>query len=80
MPQNPARLSLVQRVVFSIPVLGWMLRDVARGGEQELLWFAATLAFSLACATMIFGLPGLVAGMLIMTVLALTAIVLITFG
>lgn len=80
MQENDARPSILQRIVFSVPILGWMLRDVAAGDEQELMWFAVSLAFSLACATLIFGLPGLVVGMLVMTVMALTAIVLITRG
>jgi hypothetical protein len=78
--ENDARPSVLLRLVFSIPILGWMLRDVASGGEQELMWFAVSLAFTLACATLVFGLPGLVIGMLFMTVMALTAIVLITRG
>jgi len=78
--QPPAAPSLARRIAFAIPVLGWMLRDIERGGEEEMLFFAGGVAASLGCATLAFGLPGLVIGMLCMAALVGTAVVFVTFG
>ena len=75
-----ARPSLARRIAFSLPVVGWMLRDLDRGGEEEMLWFAGGVIASLACAVLAFGLPGLVIGMLCMAALVGTAVVFVTFG
>jgi len=68
------------RLLFAIPVLGWMLRDVAEGDDHALGWFALSLAALLAIAALSFGLPGLVVGMLAAAVLTLGTILLITMG
>lgn len=75
-----ARRPFLTRLLFAIPVLGWMLRDVAEGDEQALGWFALSIAALLAIAGLTFGLPGLVAGMLAAAALTLGAILLITRG
>jgi len=79
-PMPRVRRNLLHRVIFAIPVIGWMLRDVAEGDEHTMGWFALTLACSIGVAALVFGLPGLVTAMLFMTVLTLGAILLITFG
>ena len=78
--QPSARPSLAKRVAFSVPLIGWMLRDLERGGEEEMLWFAAGIIASIGCATLAFGLPGLVIAMLCMAALVGAAVVFVTFG
>ncbi len=74
------RRSRLQRLVFAIPVLGWMLRDAAEGDEHALGWFALALASMIGVATLVFGLPGLVLAMLGAAALTLSTILLITMG
>jgi hypothetical protein len=45
-----------------------------------MLFFAGGVVASLACATLAFGLPGLVVGMLCMAALVGAAVVFVTFG
>lgn len=74
------RRPFLTRLLFAVPILGWMLRDVAEGDEHALGWFALTIVALLAIAALSFGLPGLVAGMLAAAVLTLGTILLITMG
>ncbi|MFN3613457.1 MAG: hypothetical protein ACK4WC_02710 [Rubrimonas sp.] len=74
------RRSLALRLVFAVPVLGWMLRDMAEGDDQAIMWFAVTVICALACAALLFGLPGLVMGMIGMAVFTLIMVLLVTTG
>ncbi|SDZ79089.1 hypothetical protein [Rubrimonas cliftonensis] len=74
------RRGLLARVIFAVPVIGWMLRDVAEGDDMALLWFALTLIGVAAIVTLTFGLAGLVPLMLCFAAAALAMILFITFG
>lgn len=79
--RRPARRRpLPLRLLFAVPVLGWMLRDMAEGDDQAILWFAVTVICALACVTLLFGLPGLVLGMIGMAFFTLTMVLLVTRG
>ena len=39
----PPRLPLYQRLLFQIPILGWIARDVAFGTDDN-IWYAAAIA------------------------------------
>jgi hypothetical protein len=71
---------LLSRLLFSIPILGLMLRDAAEGGESAMLWFAVTVVSLLGLALLLFGLPGLVVGMLVVAALAMTTLAIIIRG
>lgn len=73
-------VELIRRALFAVPVLGWMLRDVERGGAASLGWFAASLAMLLALATVLFGLPGLVMGMIGATLLIFCGLLVVIRG
>ena len=47
------------KLVFSIPVVGWMLGSAARGTESEKVAFLLNLAMIWAFAVIFFGLPAL---------------------
>lgn len=71
---------LFVRLVFAVPVLGWMLREIADGDEHAPGWFALFAASSIGVATLAFGLPGLVIVMLSLAALSLATILLVTRG
>lgn len=80
MPKSNTDYGPVARAVFAVPVLGWMLRDVAEGGESAMLWFAASVIGVLALVTLVFGLPGLVMAMLPMAAVVLSLILIVAGG
>jgi biotin transporter BioY len=78
-PDLPERPGFLARLLFAIPVLGWMLRDLARR-EEALPWFVASLVGVGVLAFLKLGMAGLVLVMLLATALCLGAILLITRG
>jgi len=60
----PPSLPIVPRLIYSLPVVGWIARDVAFG-DKDNIWYALVIALTavvLAVAT--YGLPALVMIML----------------
>ncbi len=56
---TPTRPPFWQRFFFSIPVLGWVARDLLFGDKNN-VWFAIIGFVSLwLSAALVFGLPGL---------------------
>ncbi|GAA6192852.1 hypothetical protein DS909_10915 [Phaeobacter gallaeciensis] len=54
----PTRPPLLNRLVFAIPLFGWMAKEMAEGGAD--IWFFAIAAVVCmwGCSTLLFGLPG----------------------
>lgn len=65
-------------LIYAVPLLGWMLRDLAEGGESALGWFLVSIVAGAAVLTLLFGLPGLVLGLLGVTALALVALIFVS--
>lgn len=75
------RLPLYQRLIFAVPIIGWMLRDVTHGEGASLPYFGLTIVSLLGISTLTFGLAGLVVPVVLMIVPAAFAILfLITRG
>ncbi len=55
----PARLPLWQGLVFSVPVLGRIGKEVAYGAEGNLLHAALAFVSLWGCCILLFGIPGL---------------------
>ena len=55
----PAQLTIWQRILFAIPVLGRIMKEVAYGPEENLYYALATLVSAWGCSIMLFGIPGL---------------------
>ena len=74
----PPRLPLYQRLLFQVPILGWIARDVAFGSPDN-AWYAAAIAATawiLAVTTwglVAFVLPFVIAAPLILLTLAVMA-------
>lgn len=58
LPLSP-RLPLWQRLLFAVPLLGRMARELAYG-DPDNIWYALLAGFSgWGCLILLFGLPGL---------------------
>jgi uncharacterized membrane protein len=75
-----ARLSLAERVLYAIPVIGWMLKDVVHGERDNIYHFLFTMVCLWAISGLVFGLPGVVVPAVVFAPLILLVIVLITRG
>ncbi|MEM9778974.1 MAG: hypothetical protein AAF813_03595 [Pseudomonadota bacterium] len=73
---QPQTLSRPERLLFAVPVLGWMLKDVAYGDPDNIWYFVATLVSCWIMSAMFFGLPGLVLPALVMAPLILVVLIL----
>ncbi|QDY69113.1 hypothetical protein [Qingshengfaniella alkalisoli] len=74
------RFNRPTRVLFAIPVLGWILRDVMAGDDSNIYYALAAFLCGWLCAIILFGYPAIIipALMLVPTMFAL--LVTITFG
>lgn len=55
----PDRLSLWQRVLFAIPLLGRIMKEVAYGPEENFSYALVALVSLWGCSILLFDLPGL---------------------
>lgn len=74
-PENGAKQFLLS-ILFNIPVVGWMLRDLTGGRESALGFFGANVLMLWLLAGLIFGIPGMLGGAYIL--LPLYALILLT--
>lgn len=73
------RLPLWQRLLFLIPVLGWIAKDIKR--DEANVWWAVGLWVSFwGSMTMLFGLPGLILPALFMTFVMFVFLIVISRG
>ncbi len=72
--------TLAQRILFAIPVIGWIARDLLLGDKNN-VWFALIGFFSLwmSCA-LTFGLPGLYLPALALVPIMFVVLILITWA
>lgn len=74
------RLSLLQRIFFAIPVIGWVARDLMFGDKNN-IWFAIIGFFSLwMSAALTFGLPGLYLPALALVPIMFVVLICITWA
>jgi hypothetical protein len=67
-------------MIYSIPLIGWMLRDAAEGGDEARIWFLVNLLMIWGLAIAFFGYPALIVPLLVMVPLIFLAIIAITAG
>ena len=58
LPAPPARLPLALRLLYAIPVIGWIARDISRGVEN-VFYALAIAALALVLAVQTWGLVAL---------------------
>ena len=74
------RPSLLQRLFFAIPVIGWVARDLMFGDKNN-IWFALIMFVSLwAISALTFGLPGLYIPAVALVPIMFTVLILITWS
>ncbi|MEX0318380.1 MAG: hypothetical protein AB3N21_10535 [Ruegeria sp.] len=55
----PAPRPFWQRLIFAVPLFGWMAREMAEG-DADTWYYAAGALFSMwGCSILLFGVPGL---------------------
>lgn len=77
---TPSKLPFWQRVVFAIPVFGWVAKDITFGDRNN-LWFAIIAFVSLwLSSALVFGLPGLYLPALALVPFIFVTLIFITWG
>ncbi len=56
--EMPRRLPIWQRLLYSIPLFGWLARDAAEGDPDDLGYTALAIVSMWGCSALLFGLPG----------------------
>lgn len=74
------RLSRIERAVFAIPLLGWMLKDVIHGHPDNKWYFLAAVTSCWIMAIMAFGFPAVVVPVVAIVPVAFVTLLLITRG
>ena len=74
------RLPLSQRILFSIPILGWMLKDVMYGDSDNIYYFLLAIVSLWGIAILQFGLLGLMIPALALVPVVFLTLILITRG
>lgn len=76
MPRPPLWL----RLFYLVPVFGWIARDTAEKGKENLYYGIALVVSLWGISAMSFGVPGLVVPALIMVPLIFVTLIAITWG
>jgi hypothetical protein len=74
------RPSPLLRVLYAVPILGWMLRDAVEGESDAPVWAVMNVVGLVALAVIVWGYPALIVAALIATALILGTIVIGTAG
>ena len=78
--EMPGRPPIWQRLLFAIPLFGWLARDAAYGKPEDLFYTAAAIFSMWGCSIMVFGLPGLYIPALLMVPMMFLILILISRG
>ncbi|MGB0660364.1 MAG: hypothetical protein ACPGNV_09315 [Mangrovicoccus sp.] len=71
---------LWQRILFMVPVIGWVMRDVLTKDESNVYWALGLLVSAWAVAILLFGYPGLIIPALALVPTMFLVLILITRG
>lgn len=74
------RLPIWQRILFAVPLFGWLARDAAHGKAEDLGYTVAAIVSMWGCSTLLFGLPGLYLPALVMVPVMFLILILISRG
>lgn len=72
-------MTAVAKMTFTIPVFGWLLRDLFYGKQDAPFWFAASYVLAWMSSVVLFGLPALVTGALVLVPVMFSLILAITW-
>lgn len=77
---DPPRLTLAERLLYAVPILGWMLKDVVHGDRDNIWYFLAAVLSLWIMAIMSFGFPALVVPVVLAVPAVFIVLVTITRG
>jgi len=78
--EMPRRLPIWQRLLFAIPLFGWMARDAAQGEGEDWGYTAGAIFSMWGCSALLFGLPGLYIPAVMMVPVMFLILILISRG
>ncbi|MFY2826185.1 MULTISPECIES: hypothetical protein [Ruegeria] len=78
--EMPRRLPIWQRLLFAIPVFGWLAKDAANGEAEDWYYTAAAIVSMWGCSALLFGLPGLYIPAVMMVPMMFILLILISRG
>lgn len=76
----PRSLPLWQRMLFAIPILGRIGKEVAYGAEDNLYYAVAAFVSLWGCSILLWGLPGLYLPALAMVPVMMLVLILLSRG
>jgi hypothetical protein len=74
------RLPLSQRIVYAVPLFGWMLKDVVHGDADNIYWFIASMIMMWILAIIAFGYPAIIIPALALVPTIFLVLLVITRG
>jgi hypothetical protein len=74
------RLPVWERMLYAIPFIGWMIKDVVHGESDNIYHFLAGMVFLWIILGIVFGYPGIIIPALVFTPVILFTLLLITRG
>ncbi|WP_278921291.1 MULTISPECIES: hypothetical protein [Pseudophaeobacter] len=76
----PDRLPLWQRILFALPLLGRIAKEVAYGPEENFIYALISLVCLWGCSVLLFGIPGLYLPAVALVPVIFTLLIAITRG
>jgi hypothetical protein len=73
-------LTLPERALYAVPVIGWILKDVVHGDRANVWWFVVALVSLWIMAILTFGYPAFMLPVLAAVPTAFVLLILITRG
>lgn len=68
------------RFVYSIPLIGWMVRDAIEGPDESRLWALMNVGLLWIWSGILFGYPGILLPALVAAATMLVLLVVLTAG
>jgi len=78
--EMPRRLPIWQRLMFAIPLFGWIARDAVEGKPEDWGYTAGAIVSMWGCSALLFGLPGLYIPAVMMVPVMFLILILISRG
>jgi hypothetical protein len=71
---------MLLRLIYRIPLIGWMIRDAAEGREDAKIWFLLNILMIWGMAIGFIGYPALIVPLLALVPVIFLGIIAITAG
>ncbi|REC58976.1 hypothetical protein DRV84_01795 [Rhodosalinus sediminis] len=78
--ERPQRPSPARRAFYAVPVIGWIARDLAEGGSDNIYYLLVAVLSLWAIAVMTWGLPALTLTAVALVPAIMATLVLLTIG